>query len=158
MARGGARLGAGRKPQAMYVVPQGAAASTTGGEVIKGEPIPPPEHLSEAKRAVWERFAPQAHAIGTLIPGKEGGFELLCDVTAKYEAIERIIDTEGWTYLKVTIDGAGQEHQEQKRHTLWPQLAIFAVRRQQALKEFCLTANGRPSSSGAPVANPWSTI
>lgn len=158
MGRGGARLGSGRKPAAMYVVPAGAAASTGAESGIQSVPLPAPEHLAEAERAIWDRYAPLAQATGLLTPEKTPGFEHLCEIVATYDALKIRVDSEGWTYLKVTIDGAGQEHTELKRHALWSQLQTYAVRRESALRSYGLFANGRPSSSGAPVANPWSTI
>jgi hypothetical protein len=142
----------------MYVVPQGAAASTGADSGIQSEPPPAPEHLSEAERAVWERYAPLAHGAGMLPPAKEPGFEHLCEIVATYQALKQRIDSEGWTFMKVTVDGSGQEHQEEKRHALWSQLQTFAVRRESALRSYGLFANGRPASTGAPSANPWSTI
>lgn len=157
MARGGARLGAGRKPAAMYVVPQGAAA-TTGGEAIQSVPLPAPEHLSEAEQVVWERYAPLAQATGLLRPESAPGFEHLCQIVSTYERLKERIDAEGWTFVKVSVDGAGVEHSEEKRHALWSQLQTFAVRRESALRSYGLFANGRAPMSGAPVANPWSQI
>lgn len=157
MGRGGARLGSGRKPAALYAVPQGAAAAT-GAEAIQSEPLPAPEHLSEAEQAVWERYAPLAQATGLLTPEKTPGFEHLCEIVATYEKLKARIDAEGWTFQKVTIDGSGQEHTEEKRHALWSQLQTFAVRRESALRSYGLFANGRPASTGAPAANPWAAI
>ncbi len=141
----------------MYVVPPGAEA-TTGGVVIQSEPPSAPEHLSKAERAVWERYAPLALATGMLTREKAPGFEHLCEIVATYQALKVRIDTEGWTSIKVSVDGAGVEHQEEKRHALWSQLQTFAVRRESALRSYGLFANGRPATTGAPAANPWSSI
>jgi hypothetical protein len=159
MARGGARQGAGRKPAAMYVLPPAAGgASESVASGIQSVPILPPEHLSEAEQEIWGRYAGLAQARGTLGESTAPGFEYLCSVVAQYEALKARVDTEGWTYLKVTIDGAGQEHQEQKKHALWGPLQAFALRREQVLRSYGLLANGRPATTGAPAANPWSSI
>lgn len=155
MARGGARLGSGPKPRSMYVVPQGAAATTGAKPGPQSPPPEPEEGLSKAERAIWVRWAPHAHEAGMLSPAKQLGFAKLCKDIALYDELKRRLDAEGWTFQKVTIDGSGKKHREQKRHTLWGPLQNVSVRVEQGLTRFGLTANGRPASGSSPRANPW---
>lgn len=158
MGRGGARVGAGRKPASVYVLPPAVTGSAPAVSVGSGVSMEAPAHLTEAERAVWVRYAPLAQQRGTLTEATVPGFEYLCSVVAQYEALRDRIDADGWTFVKVTIDGSGQEHQEQRRHTLWSPLQAFALRREQALRSYGLLANGKPPGGGPAPVNPWADI
>ena len=49
----------------------------------------------------------------------------------------------------MTVDGSGQEHREERRHTLWTTLQAFVLRREQAYRAFGLLAAGKPAPKPA---------
>src|SRR4051812_21085118 len=112
MARGGARAGAGRKPNrpAMYVVDGGAPPSEAAGSAAIPNDLPADQAL------VWQKWAPLATERRTLTAQTVPAFTLLCELEAEKRAVKRTLDHDGRTYVKVVIDGAGQEHQELKAH------------------------------------------
>lgn len=151
-------MGSGPKPRAMYMVPHGSAATNLAVAVPSTHGPEPLDGLSDAERAVWVRWAPLAYAAGFLPPIRELGFAKLCKDIALGNELRRRLDEEGWTFTKVTIDGAGQEHSEQKRHPLWTPLQNTSMRVDQGMKAFGLTSDGRPSGNGGAAANEWSAI
>lgn len=151
MAKGGARANAGRKP---------ANVETFTPKVVRStDPLlSPPDDLADAQRAVWVRLAEHSIANGTLTAATVEGFRYLCEVTAKCGALEARIDADGWTFQKVTVDGAGQEQIEDKRHPLWGTLAALMLRREAGLVKYGLIANGKPVASKPVAENPWAKL
>ena len=86
MGRGGARLGAGRKP--LRALEGGLA----GGPLAPFEPRP---GLSEAQRAAWDVLAPLALAARTLTPETQPAFRLVCQLVVLEADIATTIATEG---------------------------------------------------------------
>ena len=87
MGKGGARVGAGRKPK------DGALAGLEGsrrrptvvrfpGPVMPAEPVPPPAELGGKPLLVWQELAPFAHAALTLTPETAAAFMMLCRAVA----------------------------------------------------------------------------
>src|SRR5687768_7149016 len=116
MSWGGARVGSGQKPKGMVAMRSRQAAP----DDVELEPVSaePPEDLPEDQRAFWTRCAPRALAQGTLTPRTVEAFRLLCEMDVERRETKATIDRDGRTFLKVTVDGAGQEHQELKAHPL----------------------------------------
>lgn len=167
MARGGARVGAGRKPKkgkgkvlGMPGVTPPAAGAGRSAPKPDRKLVTPPRHLSEEEREVWKRLAPLAIKTGMLTPETAPGLEYLCTVTVTFEELRKTLKDEGWQIILYQTDEEGHRFPlEQKRHPLWPQLQAFAVRREQALARFGLLANGKVSPQPqAPAANPWEHI
>lgn len=74
---------------------------------------------------------------------------------------ERIVDAEGDTFAKVTIDGSGQEHTELKAHPLVAKHLVLANKVDALMGRFMLTAFGKPaavSKPKKPAANPWAKV
>lgn len=164
MPRGGARVGAGRKPKDNVLTMPGAA-----GPAEPVVPDPPADMVAadeafvkaeqEAGRKVdprmplqsdiWREYAPAATANGTLIPSTLPGFRYLVEVTARYRGLAAIIDLEGWQQ--------DSELMGRKKHPLWTEFRGFAMRRETALRSYGLLANGKPvaTKAGAETADPW---
>jgi len=158
MPKGGKRPGAGR-PIKFGVVPRDPAADAS---VMKGLVVlEPPADIEADDASVWRDLAPIATALGTLSASTVPGFRHLCQVTARSTAIAARIDAEGWTFLKVTIDGSGQEHTEPRKHPLWSVLQNLYLRREYGLRSFKLLPDGKPvtAPTGASVAtNAWAKL
>jgi len=158
MPRGGARVGAGRKPRASrrnVVTFEGRKSSDDGALLV------PPAFLSDEERSLWGAWAPLAVELKTLTSHHVPAFALLCRLQAEMNATERTIAADGRTQVRVTIDGAGQEHQELKAHPLKTDYRQLAQRVESLLARFCLAPFGKPGASGgkaAGKANPWSGI
>lgn len=84
MARGGARVGAGRKPkEAPLAALHGhrarplvdAAPPAAAGPLA---PVDPPPGLTAPVRKLWDELAPHALGERTLTPATAAAFELLC--------------------------------------------------------------------------------
>src|SRR5689334_7749056 len=111
MGRGGARVGAGRKPTKPrpfkpVTFEGGREPSTDGVSAI------PPADLPVDQRDFWHRYAGLAIEKRTLTIHTVAGFRLLCRQDAEMRALTETIERDGRTFIKVTVDGAGQEHQE----------------------------------------------
>ncbi len=168
MPRGGARVGAGRKPKTPRKPPKtGALVAFDGGRVGgDGETPPalsgePPETLPADEQAFWRAYAPLAIAAGTLTPQTAGSFRLLCELDAEKRATKETMDRDGRTYIKVTVDGAGQEHQELKAHPLTSAYRQLAQRVEALMARFLLAPFGKPVAGGAKkstTVNPWASI
>ena len=79
---------------------------------------PKAEGLSEMASAEWDRMCDRMRLAGTLATTDDAA--LLRDVRS-FELVDRLeaqLATEPLTFLKITVDGAGQEHQEKKANPL----------------------------------------
>jgi hypothetical protein len=131
--KGGFRTGAGAK---------GLGQMTTLPDPELSEE--PPSDLPEEQQAFWRKNAPLAIENGTLRKQTEQAFRLLCEQDAEKTAVWRQIVADGRTFLKVTVDGAGVEHRELKRHTLYSVYTTLNGLIRVGLKDFNLSAFGKP--------------
>jgi P27 family predicted phage terminase small subunit len=80
--------------------------------------LAPPSEMKEDAKAVWVNLAPLACEMHTLTEQTAPAFRDLCEAVVIRDAMASRIDTEGFTYEKIVIDGAGQEHRELRAHPL----------------------------------------
>lgn len=118
--------------------------------------LPPPDGLTEAQRAVWVDLAPHAAGERTLTPATAAAFRDLCEAIVSKARMQAQIDADGLTYLKVTIDGAGQEHQEVKAHPLISQHRGLMQRVEAGFARFRLAPSGKPLSPAVETKDEWS--
>lgn len=161
MARGGARTGAGRPRQSDDSRWLGGDAGGRGGHA---EPppkrpevrlIPAPADLPAEQAEVWNELAPHACAARTLIDGTVHAFRDLCEAIVLKRKMAAAIQANGLTYLKVTIDGSGQEHTEQKANPLLAQHRGMMQRIEAALLRFRLSPMGKELTPVEPVKDEW---
>lgn len=169
MGWGGARVGSGKKPKGTYaqvrrkpdIVP---LTSVSGGKMDEDalSLSLPPEDLPLEHRDFWHRYAKIAIEKGTLNHTTVAGFRLLCEQEAELRAVKAQIEREGRTYLKLVIDGSGQEHHEIKKHPLKSDYNQLAKDVRTGLLSFRLTAFGKaePSAPKKPAVetNPWAKV
>lgn len=154
--RGGARVGAGRKPtkpmKFQPVLQQGGKA--------EGLSSLPPEDLPVEQRDFWHRYASLAMEKGTLTVHTVAAFRLLCETDAEKSATKATIDKDGRTFLKVTVDGSGQEHQELKAHPLTGAYGRLAKATEALMARFGLAPFGKAEAPmrKAPAANPFAAF
>lgn len=157
MPRGGVRPGAGRKPRQRPAdvvpfaqrPPEDRALAT------------PPADLTEPERAAWVRFAARAIEQGTLTAQTVPALRLLCELDAEQRALKETLDRDGRTYLKVTIDGAGQEHQELRAHPLTTAYHRVAKQVENLMARFKLAPMGKAEAGALKrpaTANPWAVV
>lgn len=163
MPRGGARVGAGRKPKQprANVTPIAPALTVVQGGQADALSAIAPADLPTEQRAIWQAWAPRALEQGTLTPQTEAAFRLLCELEAEKQANRTQIDKDGRTYVKVTVDGAGQEHQELKAHPLTGPYHRLAKQVEALMGRFMLAPFGKPGPGAkkpAAPANPWAGI
>jgi phage terminase small subunit len=172
MGRGGARLGAGRKPSKLRqysqpirqfepVVHAGGLAPEIKPATPQGEvTAEPPEDLPADQRDFWLRYAGLAIEKKTLTPHTVAGFRLLCEQDAEKRVLKETIDRDGRTFIKVTVDGAGQEHQELKAHPLTSALGRTTKHLEALMARFGLAPFGKaelPVQRKAAI-NPWAEV
>jgi len=122
---------------------------------VPQEPVNTPEALSDAQKAVWNDLAPHATKAGTLTPATATSFQRLCAAIVKHARWEAQIGTDGDTYLKVTIDGAGQEHTEVKAHPLIAKSQALDKDIRGWMKEFIISPVGKPIVQPAKAEDPF---
>lgn len=163
MAKGGARVGAGRKPKdkgKLLGMPgvTHAAPATPEDAAARAQLLEPSPVLPEDEQEVYRRLAPLALQNGMLTAETVPGLEHLAEVCVTYRRLRKILDDEGWQITLYETDEQGHKFPlEQKRHPLWPQLQAFAIRREQGLRSFGLLANGKPLAppEAAASGDPW---
>ena len=154
----GIRTGAGRKPKT------GLQAFLHGSEqrsqAKKAQQaafplLPAPEGLHAAAKAVWDQYGPLACRQQTLDETTAGAFRDLCVAIVLRDELQVSIARDGLTYVKVTIDGAGQEHQEVKANPLLAQLRQMMQRVETGLLRFRLIPNGKPLDRPVTEEDPF---
>jgi P27 family predicted phage terminase small subunit len=155
MSRGGARTGSGRKPTRPMVFRR--LAGMPGREPDSGVSTMPPEDLPADQRDFWQRYAGLAVEKRTLTVHTVAAFRLLCELDAEKQQIKATIDQDGRTFLKVTVDGAGVEHQELKAHPLTTAYGRTAKAVEALMARFGLAPFGKAEQPLARKAavNPW---
>ncbi len=78
-----------------------------------------PKDLGKQGKKYWNRYVRTYR----ITEGDVGLFRYLCELQDEIESLKEEIKTTGRTFLKVSVDGAGVEHQEPKSHPLVTQLA-----------------------------------
>lgn len=108
--------------------------------------LEPPDDLSPMERRCWKELAPKAVQRDTLVPANEAGFRALCGLMAQVKIYDAKIALVG----PDTLDALPF----QKERRAW------AKDLNAALKDFKLTAFGKPETSGKPkaTANPWASM
>lgn len=145
---GGARVGAGRKPlnPGLRVLHGGRrknGEAPTAVRVPAVVAVPMPDGLTEEERAVWALEAPHAIQARTLTPGTAAEFADFCRTVVRERLMWRQVERDGWTHLKVTVDGSGQEHQELKAHPLISRATTLTARVEQKRVKFKLAPIGK---------------
>jgi hypothetical protein len=142
---GGARVGSGQKGKEQTVVP---------------DAVDMPADLPEGQRGFWECYAELAMEQGTLTKHTIGAFLLLCEMDEEKRQVKATIDRDGRTFIKVTVDGAGVEHQELKAHPLTGAYGRLAKAVEALLARFRLAPFGKPEKTekAKPKANPWARV
>lgn len=135
--------------------------SIDGGKADDAVSVTPPDDLPADQRDFWGRNAQRAIAQGTLTKRTEETFRLLCEMDAERRETKKTIDRDGRTFIKVTVDGSGQEHQELKAHPLKSDYARLCKSVETLMARFKLAPFGKAEiqtkSKSAP-ANPWTKI
>lgn len=145
MGRGGARVGAGRKPKSPVKL-EVLEGGLPDGEAMSAEA---PADLPESWRVHWSRWAPLAIERRTLTTHTEPQFRLLCRVESDIARTDATIEKDGQTYLKAWVDSSGQEHEELKQHPLLSHYRSLLKQAQNLYEKFMLGPFGKPVA--APV-------
>ena len=149
---GGQRAGAGEKPSEARVL---GLIGKKHGEAVEQAPIAEiacPEALGDATKAVWAELAGHALKARTLVPSTVSAFVRLCQAIVKHAEMEAYIARDGMTYLKVSVDGAGVEHQEIKAHPLISRAGSLETSIKAWMKDFALHPFGKPVIEVKPTA------
>lgn len=120
----------------------------------------PPEDLPVDERDFWHRYAADAIQKGTLTVHTVAAFRLLCEMDAEKRKTRATMDVDGRTFLKVTVDGAGVEHQELKAHPLTGAYGRLAKMVEALMARFGLAPFGKAEASARPAVavNPYAKL
>jgi phage terminase small subunit len=120
----------------------------------------PPENLPAEQREFWHSYAGLAIEKRTLTSHTVAAFLLLCELDAEKRAVKATIEADGRTFLKVTVDGAGVEHQELKAHPLTSAYGRLAKAVETLMARFGLAPFGKAELPMAKkvAANPWAQV
>lgn len=110
---------------------------------VAGECPEPPAEMLEAQARYWRQWAPLAHRRGMLDEDRTAGFALLCRTAAEADEFLEVIKEQGLTYKKVTIDGAGQQHEEIRSHPILSHYRGHLHRMEQLMARYGLAADGK---------------
>jgi hypothetical protein len=113
-------------------------------ELAEAVPVEVPEDLLASEQAVWMRLAPKALQRGTLTPETVERFRLLCRAVVMEQAMAAKIEVDGWTYLDVSVDGAGVQHEKVRAHPLCGPHRGMMQRVEAGMTAFRLAPTGRP--------------
>jgi hypothetical protein len=156
MPRGGKRVGAGRPPKdgTLALVhgsrdrgtrPAGVASAAP--PAASSAPVGEPEGLPDDQRAVWASLAPHAHAQGTLTAETALAFRDLCEAIVVKRSLLAIIQVDGYTIQKVTVQtdekGGALQNVEPKAHPLLSQFRGLMQRVETGMARFRLTPDGK---------------
>jgi phage terminase small subunit len=157
MSHGGARVGSGRKPRKGLVAVSLSSRQDRNTEWLSAIP---PEDMPTEQRDFWHRYATRAIEKGTLTVHTEAAFRLLCELDSEKRETKATMDRDGRTFIKVTVDGAGVEHQELKAHPLTGAYGRLAKSVETLMARFGLAPFGKAegSSRKQPAANPWAEV
>ena len=160
MPRGGKRLGAGRKPKTrkerwlggqaghrpmpLTVVPKKPPKVFSADLTVQVvADIPAPAILTEDEQAYWQLWAPMADRRGLLTDDTIPGFAELCQVARRKAMLWSEIMSSGLVYEVVTVDGAGQERREFKKHPLLTEWRGLVKQTELLMSRFGLTGDGK---------------
>jgi hypothetical protein len=155
---GGSRLGSGRKPKDDETArlhgsrDRGQARRRRPAQIVVPEPM---DDMTDAEKVVWVREAPYAAAARTLVASSLGAFRDFCEAVVEKNDTLAQLRAEGRTFLKITIDGSGQEHQEQKKHPLTGEYRALLQRVEAGRTRFGLAPLGKPMTADDEPVDEW---
>lgn len=120
--------------------------------------VDPPADLEADALVVWERIAPFAIQARTLVAATVDRFLLLCRQVVIERQMAKKIETDGWTYVAVTVDGAGQERETLKAHPLCAAHRNMMQRVEAGMAAFALAPMGKAMSAGKKQEKPQSAL
>jgi hypothetical protein len=116
-----------------------------------------PDGMSTDEQAVWKTLAPLAIARGTLTPDTAARFALFCRAVTMERSMAAQIQKDGWVYIAVTVDGAGQEHQTPKAHPLCSPHRTMMARVELGMVAFRIAPTGKQMAA-SPSAKPRTAL
>lgn len=165
MPRGGARVGAGRKPKGASILSLHGGRVRSGGKVpstVSNAPLPSvksPEDLPSEHQKVWNELAPHARAARTLTVGTAAAFRDLCEAIVLKRMMLAEILADGLTGNKVTLQmdeaGGGVQSVEKKAHTLLSQYRGMMQRVEAGFTRFRLAPMGKELAVEEKAADPF---
>jgi hypothetical protein len=139
---GGARVGAGKKPQPkpVSVIPGRFATPPVNVPDSDADLLVPPDDLPEDQRECWRLYAPLAIERQTLTQATVPAFRLLCELHAKKTMVSGMVDKGALGGLRVFMQLAKQV--------------------ENLMGRFCLAPFGKAANPNKPKAapNPWAQI
>ncbi len=158
LGSGGFRANAGRKSKSARVLALHGGRDRKPKPIVpEGPPVPVdmPQGLPTDQQTVWTELAPLALEQRTLTPATAGSFRDLCHAIVVRDGLLATIQAQGWTFLKISVDGAGVEHQELKKHPLVADHRGWEQRVEAGRARFRLAPIGKEIVVAAKAADPF---
>lgn len=158
---GGGRVGAGRKSKSDGEKWLGGDANVHGSPRARPNEapvklIPAPSDMSGELVAIWNELAPHACGNKTLVEASVQSFRDLVEAIALRRLISAELEGGSLTYVKVTVDGSGQEHTELKANPLLGHLRGQMQRVEAGLARFKLAPTGKALVESEAPVDPFS--
>lgn len=99
-----------------------------------------PRDLDDDGRIYWKRLVKTYMITEADVPE----YAYVCQLYSEIKKMEKVIQEEGYFFLKITVDGAGQEHQEKREHPASKRLDALRKEKRVAEKGFIVRANAAP--------------
>jgi hypothetical protein len=141
---GGHRSGAGGKLSEARILGLIGPKAQDAPEPASLVEVACPADCSPEVAAVWAELAEHARKNRTLVASTATAFRRMCEAIVRHAKMQAQIDQDGLTYLKVTIDGAGQEHTEVKAHPLISRASTLENAIRSWMKDFAIHPFGKP--------------
>ena len=160
MPRGGARIGAGRKPKTMVARWLAGDAGKRGqrvesamvSAVLERVDLEPSPMLTEAEAAYWELWAPLALSAGTLTAATRPGLVLLCQVACRAARVWADVERDGTTHISLVTNPDGTTHEVLKAHPQMTQYRGLIGRQEMLLARYGLAGSGKVVRAAQPAA------
>lgn len=153
----GGQPGVGQKPkdqQTGFVHGQRGAKSSSGAATLP-DVVPMPADLTPDQAEVWSGLADHARQQRTLAKATAQAFRDLCAAIVSRDRMAAQVERDGLTYLKVTVDGSGQEHTEIKAHPLVSQHRGMMQRVEAGMTRFRLAPVGKEFAVASEAVDPF---
>jgi hypothetical protein len=148
MGRGGARLGAGRKPAIRPGLGLEAVSRPEAAAVPVSASVP--ADLPSEQIVYWCRYAPLAVQARTLTETTAPAFRMLCELEAERSAVKADLDRDGRMVVKVSVDDGGTVTREKRLHPLTAHYLRLCRQVEALLARFTLAPFGKASLAGRP--------
>lgn len=106
------------KPTALHLIAGNPSKKHLNDAEPHPSPLSPdrPDWLTPLAVQIWDQTVEELRAMGTLAHSDEAAIASYCQLYARYQQAEQVIETLGPYYEQIFVDGAGVEHKKIVAH------------------------------------------